>query len=157
MLFNQTQRSWEKREWSTSVKSVDCCTNSPYEYHRKCKERSLGNVYADTVLEKTDHLQYFAPCKVIQDSLGFWSPGTAWIADSLSVGLGFWIPIVSEIPKSLSWVPSSKAHDSGFNKQPRIPGRNNQTVCLYFLKHAVYQLWLNNTVFTRVMEVSSTF
>ena len=75
-------------------------------------------MYAD--IRETDNLQYFAPCKVIQDSLGFWSPGTAWIADSLSVGLGFWIPIVSEIPESLSWVPSSKAQDSGFNKQPPI-------------------------------------
>ena len=69
------------------------------------------------ISEKTDNLQYFAPCKVIQDSLGFLIPGTAWIADSLSVGLGLWIPIVSEIPESLSWVPSSKAQDSGFYKQ----------------------------------------
>ena len=69
------------------------------------------------ILEKTDHLQYLAPCKVIQDSLGFWIPGTAWMADSLSVGLGFWILIVSEIPESLSWVPSSKAQDSRFHKQ----------------------------------------
>ena len=42
---------------------------------------------------------------------------------SLSVKLGFWIPIVSGIPDSLSCIPDSKAQDFGFHKQkfPRIP------------------------------------
>ena len=66
----------------------------------------------------------FAICrpmyKGIQDSLGFWIPrrgfripGTGF--QSLSVELGFWIPIVSGIPDSLSSFP-----DSGFHKQKFI-------------------------------------
>ena len=49
-----------------------------------------------------------------------------WIADSMtgfrilsSVELGFWIPIVSVIPKSLSCIPDSKAQDSGFSYMGR--------------------------------------
>ena len=38
---------------------------------------------------------------------------------------GCWIPIVSGIPYSLSYVPDSKAHDSGFHK-PKFPGFGNQ-------------------------------
>ena len=58
-----------------------------------------------------------APCKGIEDSLGFWIPrrgfpisGT-WF-QSLSVELGFWIPILSRIPDSLSCILDSKAQDS---------------------------------------------
>ena len=36
---------------------------------------------------------------------------------SLSVGLGFWIPIVSGIPDSMSCIPDSKTRDCGFHKQ----------------------------------------
>ena len=36
---------------------------------------------------------------------------------SLSVELGFWIPIVSEIPDSMSCILDSEAQDSGFHKQ----------------------------------------
>ena len=64
----------------------------------------------------------FAPCKGIQDSLGFCIvcrgfgiPGTGF--QSLSVELGFWIPISSGIPDSLSFIPDSKAHDSRFHRQ----------------------------------------
>ena len=42
---------------------------------------------------------YIAPCKEIQDSLGFW------------------IPLVIRIPDSLSCIADSKAQDSGFHKQ----------------------------------------
>ena len=66
----------------------------------------------------------FAPCKdnkVIQDSLWIldstqWiSDSRYWIPDSLqSVELGFWIPIASGIPNSLSWIPDSKAQVSEF-------------------------------------------
>ena len=52
------------------------------------------------------------PCKRIQDSLGFWIlrlgfriPGTE--SQPLSVRLGFWIPIVSGNPYSLSCNPDS--------------------------------------------------
>ena len=40
---------------------------------------------------------------------------------SLSVELGFWIPILSGIPDSLSCIPNSKANDSRFNKH-NFPG-----------------------------------
>ena len=38
--------------------------------------------------------------------------------------LGFWIPIISGIPDSLSCVPDSKAQDSGFHKQKFLGFRN---------------------------------
>ena len=64
----------------------------------------------------------FAPCKGIQDSLGFWIPrhgfripGTGF--QSLSVELGFWIPIASGVADSLSCIPDAKARDSGFHMQ----------------------------------------
>ena len=54
----------------------------------------------------------FAPCNVIQDSVGFWISlcglGTPcqWNLDSE------FTPIVSEIPDSLSWITSSKSQES---------------------------------------------
>ena len=73
--------------------------------------------------------QIFATSKEIQDSTGFWIPhrgfrilGTGF--QSLSVELGFWIPIVSGIPDSLSRIPDSKAQDSGFHEQ-KFPGFRN--------------------------------
>ena len=39
----------------------------------------------------------------------------------MSVELGFWIPIVSGIPDSVSCIPDSKTRDSGFHKQ-NFPG-----------------------------------
>ena len=69
-----------------------------------------------------DHGLRFAPCKGIQDSLGFWIshrgfriPGS-WF-QYLSLELGFWIPVVSGILDSLSCIPDSKDQDSGFHKQ----------------------------------------
>ena len=60
-----------------------------------------------------------APRKGIQDSIEFWIPrrgfriqGTGF--QSLSVELGFRIPIVSGIPDSSSCIPHSKTHDSTF-------------------------------------------
>ena len=71
----------------------------------------------------TRGVRFFAPCKGISDSLGFRIPGTGF--QYLSVELGFWIPIVSGIPDSLSCIPDSKTKDSGFLKQnfqgSRIP------------------------------------
>ena len=40
-----------------------------------------------------------------------------WTPDSLSAELEFRIPIIGEIPDSLSWTPDSKAQDSGFQKK----------------------------------------
>ena len=47
-----------------------------------------------------------------------------WILDSLSAKSGFRIPIISEIPDSLSCLPDSKAQDSGCHKQkfPAVSG-----------------------------------
>ena len=47
---------------------------------------------------------------LIPDS-GYWNP------DSLPVGLGFWIPIVSGIPDSLCCIPDSKTQDFRCHKQ----------------------------------------
>ena len=45
-----------------------------------------------------------------------------WISNSfLPAELGFRIPIISMIPDSWSWIPHSKAQDSGFCKQ-KFPG-----------------------------------
>ena len=54
-----------------------------------------------------------APCKVIQDDLGFWILHRgSWISDSLSVELTFrLIPVVIDMPGNLSWIPGSKAQD----------------------------------------------
>ena len=58
--------------------------------------------------------QDIAPCKGIQDSVRFWTPRR-----------GFWIPVTrfqiffsgTWIPDSYSYIPESKAQDSGFHKQ----------------------------------------
>ena len=75
------------------------------------------------------------PCKEIQDSFGFWIPshgfripGTGF--QSLSVEIGFWIPIVSGIPDHLelysgfqntgfliSWIPESEFPYMGRGKE----------------------------------------
>ena len=56
----------------------------------------------------------------MQDSLGF-SDSTPWISDSRQLIRvffgGFWIPILSRIPDSLSFILDSKALDSGFQKE----------------------------------------
>ena len=63
------------------------------------------------------------PCKRIQHDLGFWIPRRGLIRIP---GTGFWslyeelgvrIPIVSGVPDSLSWIPDSKAQDSGFHQK----------------------------------------
>ena len=65
-----------------------------------------------------------------QDSLGFWiSCFVFWIpctgfSGSLLAELGFYNPIVSGIPGSLSCIPDSKAHNSKFHRQ-KFPGCRN--------------------------------
>ena len=64
-----------------------------------------------------DHIR-IAPCKGIQDSLGFWiltmDSGLEEL-DSLFVELVFWIQMVSGTPDSFSCVPDSVAQDSGLH------------------------------------------
>ena len=65
----------------------------------------------------------FAPCvKGIQDSRGFWIPGTEFF--SLSVKLGFRILIVRGIPDPTSCNPDYNAEDSEFHKK-QFPGFRN--------------------------------
>ena len=57
-----------------------------------------------------------------QNSLGFWIPPSGFrISGTLSVELGFRIPVVRGIPDSLSCNPDCKARDSGLHKQ-EFPG-----------------------------------
>ena len=57
-----------------------------------------------------------------QNSLGFWIPRSGFrISGTLSVELGFRIPVVRGIPDSLSCNPDCKARDSGLHKQ-EFPG-----------------------------------
>ena len=44
-----------------------------------------------------------------------------WISDSLSVKIGFRIPIASGILNPLSWITDSKAQESEFHEQ-KFPG-----------------------------------
>ena len=85
--------------------------------------RSLGVLYGGWQLNTS-----IAPCKEIQDILGFWIafcwfwiPGTVF--QSLSVELGFWIPMFSAcgIPDSLSCIPDSNTKNSKFHKR-NFPG-----------------------------------
>ena len=63
---------------------------------------------------------------ILDSHLGFQIPGSGH--SSLSMELGFQIPIVNRIPDSLSFIPDSKAQDSGLHKQNflrfRIPQAN---------------------------------
>ena len=66
-----------------------------------------------------------------------WNPRGSWILDTTPwipdsrhlipifflVELGFWIPILSRIPNSLSCIPESKVQDSEFHKQNFPPFR----------------------------------
>ena len=73
-------------------------------------------------------LHLFAACKLeIQDSLGFWIPRSGFqipgtVFQYLSVELGFWTPIVSGIPDSMSCIPDSKIRDSGFHIKQNFSG-----------------------------------
>ena len=60
-------------------------------------------------------------CVLAQD-IRLLSPHVREFETVLSVELGFRIPMVSEIPDSLSCFLDSKAQDSGFHKQNLIPG-----------------------------------
>ena len=69
-----------------------------------------------------DAYKNVASSKVIQDSLRFWIPRRGFRIPgagfrSLSVELGFWIPIINEITTSLSRIRDCKAQDFGFQGQ----------------------------------------
>ena len=80
----------------------------------------LVTVVENTLREELPH---------VKESLGFWIPlpgfqipGTGF--RSLLVKFGFWIPIFSRVPDSLSCILDSKAQDSGFHKK-KLPGFRN--------------------------------
>ena len=56
----------------------------------------------------------------------YWIPGTGF--QHLSVELGFWIPIVSGIPDSLSCTPDSKTQDFRFHKQKFLRFQNPDSI-----------------------------
>ena len=79
---------------------------------------SLISVYVDPFFKRS----LVAPCKVIQQILGFWIPRRGFQIpatgfQSFSVKLGFWIPVFSGIADSFGCIPDSKAQDSGSHEQ----------------------------------------
>ena len=56
-----------------------------------------------------------------------------WIPDLLSVKNGFWTPIGSGIPDSLSWIPDSKIQDSEYHNKKKIPGFRIRQATIRFL------------------------
>ena len=100
--------------WGLFFRQLDC-----RKRHKGEGETEGGGGGAGKVFRWQAHI---APRKGIQDSLGFWIPhcgfripGTGfWY---LSVELGFWIPIGSGIPDSLSCIPDSKTRDFRFHEQ----------------------------------------
>ena len=54
------------------------------------------------------------------------SGSTPWIPDSLSLELGFRIPIVSGIPDSLSCTPDSKAQNSWFHSKTLLDSESHK-------------------------------
>ena len=67
---------------------------------------------------------------------------------SLSLGLGFWIPIVSGIPDSLSCIPDSTTQDSSFH------GKNVPHFGIRFPLHgANHVLWEGNDNFSLVVVI----
>ena len=91
--------------------------------------RFCAQVFAPTIrtcgyfffISSSNKKLIIALCKGIEDGLGFWFrglefqiPGTGF--QSLSVELGFWVPIFSGIPDSFSCIPDSTSKiflDSG--------------------------------------------
>ena len=101
-------------------------------------------------LYRDSSVSIVAPCEGIQDSPGFWIPcrgfripGTG--IQFLIVELGFWIPVVSVIPESMSCIPDSKAQDSGSRKQKILGFRNPDSVGLivdFFHPTVLNDFWL---------------
>ena len=93
-----------------------------FYFFKLCSKKSTNPVYKGVQIPPPPQLGRgtIAPCKVIQDSLGFWipccglwTPGTGfWIPCQWNVDCGLWIPIARR--NSLSWILDSKAQDSGF-------------------------------------------
>ena len=87
-------------------------------------------------------VSFFAPCKGIQDSLGFWIP-SRWFRipgsgfQSVSVEFGFWIPIVSRIQ-----------HSTGKN----VPGSGIR-ISLHGATLGEYLLRLHEYIFQRPTKV----
>ena len=76
----------------------------------------LATVLGNTLREEQS--PHVGESKTVFDS-GFQIPGTRF--RFLLVKFGFWIPIFSWVPDSLSCIPDSKAQDAGFHKE-KIPG-----------------------------------
>ena len=92
-----------------------------FYFFKLCSKKSTNPVYKGVQIPPPQLGRgTIAPCKVIQNSLGFWipccglwMPGTRfWIPCQWNVDCGLWIPIARR--NSLSWILDSKAQDSGF-------------------------------------------
>ena len=91
--------------------------------HSKCRFSLDLGFFPDLKKKKhilNNRISPLWPCKGIQDSLGIWIscrgiriPTTG--LKSFSVKLGFWIPVISVSPDSLSCIPDSEAQDSQFH------------------------------------------
>ena len=81
----------------------------------RCHHRLLTVPYFSVRLSRTSaiggHLDLVLSCPMEGN------PGQSWTLGSLSVELGFRISIFNGIPDSLSYIPDSKAQDSGPHRQ----------------------------------------
>ena len=113
---NECYESWIFRwmNYIVAVVETKCYGNKLIMYYYAQGHRESQCPSVPTVCPECDRkdipraqVSFFAPCKGIQDSLGFWIP-SRWFQipgsgfQSVSVEFGFWIPIVSRIPHSTS-------------------------------------------------------
>ena len=103
----------EKNKKQTNKKTIKCWPGQKSDSSRRITLYRTYPIY-DAPL--------FAPCKDIQDSVGFWIPrcrfripGTGFL--TLSVEFGFQIPIVNGIRDPSSRIPDSKASDFGTSRK----------------------------------------
>ena len=106
-----------KKKKQTNKKTIKCWLGQKSDSSRRITLYRTYPIY-DAPL--------FAPCKEIQESLGFWIPIPGTGFRTLSVEFGFQIPIVNGIPDSSSRIPDFKASDTGFLKKKFPRFRNPQ-------------------------------
>ena len=117
------------------MKRRPCCFSKPvlWELSSFCISKLL--FVAINIGIAADNVRQNAP---IQNCLGFW----IFNVDSISVKLGFQIPIVSGISDSLSTILDSKAQDFWFQKEefPVFPWNPGYLACLgrYRLQNSPY-------------------
>ena len=106
-------RLHEKNKKQTNKKTIKCWPGQKSDSSRRITLYRTYPIY-DAPL--------FAPCKEIQDSVGFWIPRCRFRIPSTgfrtsSVEFGFQIPIVNGIRDPSSRIPDSKASDFGTSRK----------------------------------------